>query len=77
MSDNYGFLSKKPKATKNIATGNTSDDEDIDWVADENDDKTNECLLLHKTMADFGLIVNPFVFSEYLNGKKKPIKCYF
>jgi len=71
MSDDYGLVSMKPKATANIAAGNTSDDRDIDGVADEDDD---ECLLLHKTMADFGLNVNPFVLSECLNGKKKPMK---
>lgn len=52
-------------ATTNIATGNNSEGEDVDEVADEDDDNTNECLLLHKTMADFGLIMNPFVLSEY------------
>lgn len=61
MIDDYGLVSMKPKATANIAAGNTSDDRDIDGVADEDDD---ECLLLHKTMADFGLNVNPFVLSE-------------
>jgi len=71
MIDDYGLVSMKPKATANIAAGNTSDDRDIDGVADEDDD---ECLLLHKTMADFGLNVNPFVLSECLNGKKKSMK---
>jgi len=58
-------------ATMSIATGNTSEGEDVDEVVDEDDDNTNECLLLHKTIADFGLIVNSFVLSGYLNGEKK------
>lgn len=70
MSDDYWWANRKPKATTNIATGNIIEDEDIDGVGDEDDDRTNECLLLHKTIADFGLIVNPFVLSEYLNSKK-------
>ena len=69
----------KNKAATNISTRHTSEDGDIDLLGNEEDDDDDDdnSFLLHKTMADFGLNVNPFVSNEYLNSEtKKPIKHY-
>lgn len=49
-----------PKATSDIAVGNTSD----------GDDEVNECFWLDKTNADLGLMIKPLVFRVFLNKKK-------